>query len=90
MAAWPGQVSMTENYDPLENPVAGRVNDILRQEYLRHYTVRSLDEAARHLERALFLYNYKRPHLSCVMQSLGPVNPAQEACRSGYQFGNCQ
>jgi putative transposase len=31
--------------------------------------VRSLTEAKQHLERAVFLYNYKRPHLSCDMQS---------------------
>jgi putative transposase len=68
LAAWHVQVSMTENSDPLENPVAERVNGILKQEYLSHYPVRSLDEAAQHLERAVFLYNYKRPHLSCAMQ----------------------
>lgn len=60
---------MTEKPDPLENLVAERVNGILKQEYLSHYTVRLLDKAAQHLERAVFLYNYKRPHLSCAMQS---------------------
>lgn len=69
LSAWHVQVSMTENSDPLENPVAERVKGILKQEYLSHYTVRSLDEAAQHLERVVFLYNYKRPYLSCAMQS---------------------
>ena len=65
------QVSMTKNSDPLENLVAERINGILKQEYLihSHQTVRSLDEAQQHLERAVFLYNYKRPHLSCNYQS---------------------
>lgn len=55
---------MTENSDSLENSVVERVNGILSP-----YTVRSLNEAAQHLERAVFLYNYKHPHLSCAMQS---------------------
>lgn len=32
LAAWHVQVSMTENSDPLENPVAERINGILKQE----------------------------------------------------------
>lgn len=50
LAAWHVQVSMTENADPLENPVAERINGILKQEYLSHQAVRSLDEAQQHLE----------------------------------------
>ncbi|MFD1470414.1 IS3 family transposase [Hymenobacter caeli] len=69
LAAWHVQVSMTENSDPLENPVAERINGILKQEYLSHQPVRSVEEAQQHLERAVFLYNYKRPHLSCNYQS---------------------
>jgi len=63
------QVSMTENSDPLENAIAERVNGILKQEYLSQQPVHSLGEAERHLEQAVFLYNYKRPHLSCDMRS---------------------
>ena len=62
------QVSMTENSYPLENPVAERINGILKQEYLSQQPVRSLEEAQQHLERAVWLYNYKRPHLSCNLQ----------------------
>jgi putative transposase len=36
LGAWHVQVSMTENSDPLENPVAERINGILKQEYLSH------------------------------------------------------
>ena len=61
LGKWHVQVSMTENSDPLENPVAERVNGILKQEYLSHYTVRSLEEAAQHLERTVFLYNSNAP-----------------------------
>lgn len=50
MATWHVQVNMIESSDPLENPVTGRVDGILKQEYLSHYTVRLLEEAAQHLE----------------------------------------
>lgn len=69
LQAWGVQVSMTEQSDPLENPVAERVNGILKHEYLSHQPVRSLTEAQQVLEKAVFLYNYKRPHMSCDMLS---------------------
>jgi transposase InsO family protein len=58
---------MTQNGDPLENPIAERVNGILKQEYLIHQKVYTFIQAQRVLEQAVFLYNYKRPHLSCDM-----------------------
>jgi putative transposase len=58
---------MTENGDSLENAVAERVNGILKNEYLVHHVVNSLVQAGPVLEQAVFLYNYKRPHLSCDM-----------------------
>ena len=61
------QISMTETSDPLENPVAERVNGIIKNEYLAHRGVYSLAQAELVLEQAVFLYNYKRPHLSCDM-----------------------
>jgi transposase InsO family protein len=67
LEAYAIKISMTENGDPLENPIAERVNGILKQEYLQHQQVYSLIQAQRVLEQAVFLYNYKRPHLSCDM-----------------------
>ena len=64
------QISMTQNGDPLENPIAERVNGILKQEYLQHQPVYSLIQAQRVLEQVVFLYNYKRSHLSCDMLAL--------------------
>jgi transposase InsO family protein len=61
------QISMTENGDPLENAIAERVNGIIKNEYLAHQPVYSLAQARSVLEQAVFLYNYKRPHLSCDM-----------------------
>lgn len=61
------QISMTENGDPLENAIAERVNGIIKNEYLAHQPVYSLAQARSVIEQAVFLYNYKRPHLSCDM-----------------------
>jgi transposase InsO family protein len=62
---------MTENSDPLENPIAERVNGILKDEYIN-------DEIKKHsylnkinLDKIIDKYNSKRPHLSCDM--LTPV-----------------
>lgn len=62
------QISMTENGDPLENAIAERVNGIIKNEYLACQGVYSLAQAELILEQAVFLYNYKRPHLSYDMQ----------------------
>ncbi|MBD2755298.1 IS3 family transposase [Spirosoma validum] len=61
------QISMTETGDPLENPIAERVNGILKNEYLAHRAVYSLAQAELVLEQAVIFYNYKRPHMSCDM-----------------------
>ena len=58
---------MTENGDPLENPVAERINGILKDEYLKHYTITNQSDVMRLLEAVVSLYNQKRPHLSINM-----------------------
>lgn len=60
-------ISMTENGDPLENPIAERVNGILKDEYLfnklNNYDY--LDN--KQVSNAIDKYNTLRPHLSCEM-----------------------
>jgi transposase InsO family protein len=58
------QISMTENGDPLENAVAERINGILKEEYLKHYSINTVKEAKMYLNKAVKLYNEDRPHLS--------------------------
>jgi putative transposase len=66
------KISMTENGDPLENPVAERINGIMKEEYLDHYDISNIKEAKQYLEMAVNLYNQERPHMS-----LGMFKPAQ-------------
>jgi transposase InsO family protein len=58
------KISMTESGDPLENPVAERVNGIMKEEYLEPAAVKSVKEAIAYLHKAIALYNTERPHMS--------------------------
>lgn len=60
-------ISMTENGDPLENPIAERVNGILKDEYLSNKlnNYNYLDNTQ--VSNAITKYNTLRPHLSCEM-----------------------
>lgn len=61
------QISMTENGDPLENPVAERINGILKDEYLRHYPLTNLNQALELVSDVVDRYNRLRPHQSINM-----------------------
>ena len=56
-------ISMTEKSDPLENPIAERVNGILKDEYLNQYELLTAEQLKASIEK----YNKKRPHLSIDM-----------------------
>ncbi len=58
------QISMTENGDPLENPIAERINGIIKQEYLSHSRIHDQHQARQLLEAVIKTYNEQRPHQS--------------------------
>jgi putative transposase len=60
-------ISMTENGDPLENPIAERANGIIKDEYLCHYNDKTMPEIQERLAQVVALYNNERPHMSCNM-----------------------
>lgn len=60
-------ISMTQSGDPLENAIAERVNGIIKEEYLNHYTYKTKKEVEQRLQAAVALYNTQRPHMSCSM-----------------------
>lgn len=66
------KISMTESGDPLENSIAERINGIIKEEYLKHYSVTSIEEAKKVLEFNIKLYNKDRPH-----NSIGNLYPDQ-------------
>jgi transposase InsO family protein len=61
------RISMTETGDPLENPVAERVNGIIKNEYLQHYDIDNLEQAKGLLSDIIDRYNRLRPHQSLNM-----------------------
>lgn len=56
-------VSMTQVMHCYENAQAERVNGILKQEYNLDQKFRTKSQAKTAFEQALWLYNYRRPHL---------------------------
>jgi putative transposase len=76
------KISMSENGDPLENAIAERINGIMKQEYLDHYTITCLEEAKSHLTKAIKLYNNERPHLS--IENLTNYIIHQNKIKKGY------
>jgi hypothetical protein len=69
------QISMTENGDPLENPIAERINGIIKNEYLKHYSITNQSTAMQILERVIVKYNQQRPH-----QSINMLTPEDVHC----------
>ena len=61
------QISMTEQGEPLENAIAERINRTIKEELLEHLFFSSLNEAIAEMQKAVFIYNYERPHMSCAM-----------------------
>lgn len=61
------RMSMTEQGKSAENPVSERLNGILKHELMIQDSFDSFDQARTAIERAVRIYNQKRPHLSCDM-----------------------
>lgn len=61
------KISMTENSDPLDNPIAERINGIIKHEYLKHYPISNQSEAMILLDIIVSRYNHQRPHQSIRM-----------------------
>ena len=82
-------VSMTENGDPLENAIAERVNGIIKEEFLSHYSPKTITEVMELLEQSVNTYNTQRPHMSCNMLTPEDVHqnnlPVQRTWKNYYK-----
>ena len=67
-------ISMTESGDPLDNPIAERINGIIKHEYLKHFGLVNLQHAREILEKIIKNYNDVRPHLSIRMNTPDDVH----------------
>jgi transposase InsO family protein len=70
-------ISMTENGDPLENPIAERINGILKDEYLYDKINNHNNLDIIELSKSIEKYNTLRPHLSCEMLTPQQAHRAQ-------------
>jgi transposase InsO family protein len=61
------QVSMSDKGEPLQNPIAERVNGIIKHEYLFCKNLENKVTSMQSLHEAVYAYNTIRPHLSCNM-----------------------
>ncbi len=61
--------SMTESYDPYQNAVAERINGILKQEFLMETSKINIKLMRKIVEQSIRIYNTKRPHWSCQMNT---------------------
>lgn len=61
------QISMTESGDPLENPIAERINGIIKHEYLTYCKINDHIQAMEQLKYIVDRYNNERPHQSINM-----------------------
>ena len=77
---------MTEDGDPRDNAIAERINGILKNEYLAHYNVNTIEEAKSVLKEAVDLYNKERPHLS--VDYLTPEYVHSNSCKTKKQWKN--
>jgi transposase InsO family protein len=57
-------MSMTEQYDPYENPVAERINRTLKYEYSLKKSLKNTETAKKLTQQAVYIYNNLRTHCS--------------------------
>lgn len=80
------KISMTEDGDPRDNAIAERINGILKNEYLSHYNVNTIEQAKIVLKEAVNLYNNERPHLS--VDYLTPEYVHSTSCTTKKRWKN--
>ncbi|WP_420571918.1 IS3 family transposase [Kordia sp.] len=62
-------ISMTEKGSPYENAIAERINGILKYELGLEAVFDNREDAVFSVTKAIYIYNSKRPHMSCDMQT---------------------
>lgn len=73
------RISMTERYNPTDNPVAERQNGILKNENIQVKDLyRDREEAETGIAKAIEFHNYVRPHMSIGMKQPMEVYRGEE------------
>lgn len=80
--------SMTEQYDPYENAIAERVNGILKQEFLLGIKLKDLDLMSQLVGESIAIYNQRRPHESCYLETPEKMHMQREIEIRTYRRNN--
>jgi transposase InsO family protein len=76
---------MTEKYDPYENAIAKRINDILKQEFAIDKYDTSIDMKSQLIKNAIKINNQIRPHLSNSMLTPNQMHQQNKLKRKSYK-----
>lgn len=79
-------ISMTQNSDPYENALAERMNRTLKEEFLDYYFYPGHEKAVSAVEKAIHLYNHRRPHLSLSYRTPASVHAPPQGPASSASF----
>lgn len=82
------RISMTQSGDPLENPIAERINGIVKNEYLNHFPVHNLKDAKQLLDLVVHRYNKERPHNGCINRVPDKVYEANTSTLGKYKLSS--
>ena len=56
---------------PWENGIAERLNGIVKNNYLKHRSIRNFGELIKEVDRTVYLHNYEKPHIK--LKRLTPI-----------------
>ena len=80
------KISVTQNGSPYDNPVAERINGILKSEFGLGNCLKNLEEAQLLLEKAMHIYNHKRPHWSNHLLTPNQMHNQNELKPISWEF----
>lgn len=63
------QISMTESGDPKDNAQAERINNTIKNELLKGYRFKDIEQVRQAVRAAVEFYNTERPHMSIDMRT---------------------
>ena len=78
-------ISMTQNGEAYENPIAERINGILKTEFDLGRVFKSRTEALLAIKGAIEAYNNVRPHMSCGYLTPAAAHTAKEPLKKCWK-----
>lgn len=82
------RISMTENGEAYENPIAERINGILKTEFKLKRVFQSRNEALLEVTKSIESYNHLRPHMSCDYLTPAVAHTAEQTLIKRWK--NCR